>query len=477
MSLRTRIALATAISVAAITLFLGAIGYLGTRSRLFTEIRQELKTQATPYLVPHPAPGENDSENAGPAHGHRGGQGPVCAHPDGFNLRPSGFGGPVGYFQSVCPDGRVVGEAGGSPKLPVTARVRAIARAARGSDYFSAVVDHTRVEILAIGDRPDRKAIEVALPLTETDHTLDGLIITYLILVAVGIVLAGIVGFTIGRVAVAPILRFAARTEQATSSLTRPGRLELGPTSELRRLAASFNRTLDALEASVEAQRHLIADASHELRTPMAALRSNIQIFLDAEQLPVEDRLELQASIMAELDELTQLVADVLELARGARAGARREPVELDVVVGEAVERARRRAPEMRFELDLEPTVVDGSPELIARAVSNLIDNARKWSDPDGLVEVTLSGGTLTVRDHGPGIAEEDLPHVFDRFYRSDRARRMPGSGLGLAIVKQAAEAHGGEATAANGPGGGALMRVSFAVAARPAPPEPAARA
>jgi two-component system sensor histidine kinase MprB len=475
MSLRTRIALATALSVAAITLLLGAIGYLGTRSRLLSEIRQELATQAAPFLAPHPASGDSDTDYSG-QHGER--HRPACAHSAGFHIHAAPLGGPTGYFQSVCPDGRVVAEAGGVRRLPVTARVRAIARRARGSDYFSAVVDHTRVEILAIGDRPDRKAIEVALPLTATNQTLDGLIDTYLILVGVGIVLGGILGWAIGRVAVAPILRFAARTEEATSSLTRPGRLEPGASSELRRLATSFNRTLDALEASVEAQRHLIGDASHELRTPMTALRSNIQIFLDADRLPAEDRLELQGAIVAELDELTQIVADVLELARGARVDERREPVELDVIVAEAVERARRRAPELRFELDLEPTIVDGAPELMARAVSNLIDNARKWSDPDGLVEVTLRAGTLIVRDHGPGIAEVDLPHVFDRFYRSGRARRMPGSGLGLAIVKQAAEAHGGQATAANGPGGGALMRVSFAGAARRAPAEPpAARA
>jgi len=468
-SLRTRIALATALSVAAITLVLGAIGYLGTRSRLLSEIRQELATQAAPYLGPHPRSGDQDNDNPR--------RHPVCAHARGFRIPRSPLGGPTGYFQSVCPNGRVVTESGG-PQLPVTPRVRAIARAARGTAYFSATVDDTPVEILAVGDRPDWKAVEVALPLTDTERTLDGLLDTYLILVAVGVVLGGILGWAIGRVAVAPILRFAARTERATSSLAQPGRLELGPTSELRRLATSFNRTLDALEASVEAQRHLIADASHELRTPMAALRSNIQIFLDADRLPAEDRRELQGAIVAELDELTQIVADVLELARGARIDERREPVELDVVVSEAVERARRRAPEMRFELDLEPTVVDGSPELIARAVSNLIDNARKWSDRDGLVEVTLRGGMLTVRDHGPGIPEADLPHVFDRFYRSERARRMPGSGLGLAIVKQAAEAHDGHVSAANGPGGGALMGVSFAGATRRASAEPpAARA
>ncbi len=461
MSLRSRIALATAACVAAISLMLGAIGYIGTRSRLLSEVRQELATRAAPYLTAHGGSADGDRDDGSASHPPVRGAG-VCARPGDLHIRPSAFGGPTGYFQSVCPGGRVVADEGGVPKLPVTPRVRAIARAATGSEYFSAVVDHTRVEILAIGDRPDHKAIEVALPLGATDHTLDGLLVTYLVLAGVGIVLAGVVGLVIGRAAVAPILRFAARTEQATSSLTRPGRLELGPTSELQRLAASFNRMLDALEESVRAQRHLIADASHELRTPMSALRSNIQIFLDSGQLPAEERLELQSAIVAELDELTQLVSDVLELARGARDEDRVEPIELDQVVREAVDRARRRAPGMTFRLDIPPIVIHGTPELVDRAVGNLIDNARKWSDPNGLVEVALDGATVIVRDHGPGIADADLPHVFDRFYRSDRARRMPGSGLGLAIVKQAAEAHGGRATAANAPGGGALMRVSF---------------
>jgi two-component system, OmpR family, sensor histidine kinase MprB len=231
---------------------------------------------------------------------------------------------------------------------------------------------------------------------------------------------------------------------------------------ELRRLAASFNETLDALERSIEAQRHLVADASHELRTPIAALRSNIQIFLDSGRLPEEDRAGLQQSILAELDELTYLVADVLELARGSAPASRHESIELDTLVREAVERTRRRAPELSFQLELAPTVITGDPERVARAVTNLVDNARKWSPPDGEVEIDLRDGVLSVRDHGPGFDEHDLPHVFDRFYRAEVARRMPGSGLGLAIVKQAAEAGGGSAAAANAPDGGALVTVRF---------------
>ena len=429
MSLRSRIALATAVSVAAISLVLGAIGYLGDARAAVLRGAPGARHAGRPILTSHGGPADPDDNGRRPPTG--GGQ--VCAQPGDVHVRASPFGGPTGYLQSVCPDGRVVADEGGTPKLPVTPRVHAIARAASGRTYFSAVVDRTRVEILAIGDRPDHKAIEVALPLTATDHTLDGLLITYLLLVGVGIVLAGIVGLAIGRAAVAPILRFAARSEQATSSLTRPGRLELGSTSEMRRLATSFNRTLDALEESVQAQRHLIADASHELRTPLAALRSNIQIFLDAGQLPVEERVELQAAIVAELDELTGVVSDVVELARGSRTDDRVEPIELDVVVREAVERARRRAPEMQFSLELEPTVIDGSPDLVARAVGNLIDNARKWSSPDGLIEVSLARGTVTVRDHGPGIAEcgpsARLRPVLPLRPGAGDARLRPGTG------------------------------------------------
>jgi two-component system sensor histidine kinase MprB len=172
----------------------------------------------------------------------------------------------------------------------------------------------------------------------------------------------------------------------------------------------------------------------------------------------------LRADIVTELDELTALVAAIVELARGTTPNAGEvDDVRLDLVVEQLVERARRRADaRVSFDLDLEPTLLRGQQERIARAVSNLIDNARKWSPPGGLVEIRLHGGELSVRDHGPGFADEDIPHVFDRFFRSDRARAMPGSGLGLAIVRQAADAGGGWVKAANAPGGGAIVQVSF---------------
>ena len=460
MSLKRRIAAAAAVAVAAVAVAVAVISYVSTRSHLIGEVKSELWTRARPELQPHD---QGSGLGQQGDHGDHGDQGDFAPPPN----QP--FGGAEGYFQVVHPNGAVTLLPNETVRLPVGPRAVQIARAARGSYFMDTTVSGHHLEVLTVGDPSDHWAIQVALPLAEVDAVLRGLLLPYVLLIAGGIVLAALLGLAISRSALRPIERFVARTERVTRELERPARLEETDAVELRRLAASFNQTLDALEQSIEAQRHLVADASHELRTPIAALRSNIQIFLDADRLPAGEREELQQSILAELDELTQIVADVLELARGSAPSARVEPVELDTLVREAVERAQRRAPELRFELALEPTVVEGVPERIARAVANVVDNARKWSPPDGQIEVRLRDGSLTVRDHGPGFAEKDLPHVFDRFYRAERARRLPGSGLGLAIVKQAAEAHGGTVRAANAPDGGAIVSVSFGAPIRAA--------
>jgi two-component system sensor histidine kinase MprB len=461
-SLRRRIAAAAAVAVAAVAVAVALIGYFTTRSHLSGEVKSELRGRASEFVQ-------------SPGHGHAGGPGggPQPPHRDHDDFRiPAGpLGGPQGVFQVVNPSGQVPLNSG----LPVTREVSEIARRGRGSVFYDARVGtgHSHVEIYAVWDPGDRHVVMVALSLADDDAVLHGLLLPYGLLIAGGVVLAALLGLAISRSALRPIERFVARTERVTRELDRPARLEETDAIELRRLATSFNQTLDALERSTEAQRHLVADASHELRTPIAALRSNIQIFLEAERLPEPEREELQESILAELDELTQIVADVMELARGSSPDLDSEPVELDTIVRDSVERSQRRAPKLRFNLDLEPTIVNGVPERVGRAVTNVIDNARKWSPVDGEIDVRLHGGVLTVRDHGPGFGARDLPHVFDRFYRATQARRMPGSGLGLAIVKQAAEAHGGYVEAVNAPDGGAAVTLSFGPAA--ADPSPSA--
>jgi two-component system sensor histidine kinase MprB len=278
------------------------------------------------------------------------------------------------------------------------------------------------------------------------------------------VVLAALLGALVARTALAPIGRFTERTEQLSGNLDLSHRLEVEGRDELARLAESFNGTLDALERSLQAQRHLIADASHELRTPISSLRANIQVLGEAERLAPEEQASLREDIVAELDELTALVGDVVELARGGASDGSVDDVRLDAVVRDTVARAGRRADrhEVDCELALEPTIVRGQADRIGRAVSNLVDNARKWSPAGAAVEIALEDGVLSVRDHGPGFQDADLPFVFDRFYRARDARRLPGSGLGLAIVRQAAEACGGFAEAQNAPDGGALLRVGF---------------
>jgi two-component system sensor histidine kinase MprB len=491
MSLQRRIAAAAAFGVAAVCLIFAPVGYLSTRAKLYQEVKQELYRLTLPNLGPHggaqpgggtPPGGGNpgSANNPGGGGGDHDADDISCAkaawpqQDDGGG--DAALGGPAGYFQSICPGatGKVLALNGKTPKLPVTPRVRQVATTLKGAYYFTANVGKTHLEIYVTPDRADKKAIEAAVPLTTIDDALHGLLLTYGLLLGVGMVLAAWIGALVARSALAPIRRFTSQTEQITSALDKPRRIDEVGAIEIRRMAASFNQTLGALERSVEAQRHLIADASHELRTPIAALRSNIQIFLEADQLPPEDQAELRDAILAELDDLTQLVSDVLALARGSSANEAVDELELDAIVSEATERAIRRSQNVTFNTELEPTLITNSPDRVTRAVTNIVDNARKWSPAEGTVEITLAGGVLTVRDHGPGFRAEDLAHVFERFYRSDDARRMPGSGLGLAIVKQAAEAYGGYAMVSNAPDGGAIVTVSFGSARieRPALPQ-----
>jgi len=315
----------------------------------------------------------------------------------------------------------------------------------------------------------DGGAVQVARPLAEVDHALSRLRFVLLVVGLAGIAVAAVLGGLVARAALAPIARFTRRTEALTADPDPSHRLEAKGRDELARLAQSFNATLDALERSVQAQRSLVADASHELRTPIASLRANIQMLEDADRLPARELEDLRADIVEELDALTALVGDVVELARGGELRARADDVALDRIVESAIEKTGRRSRDLRFQTRLEPTLVCGSPEQIDRAVVNLLDNAVKWSPPGGEVEVTLSNGVLSVRDSGPGFDPKDLPHVFDRFYRAEKARGLPGSGLGLAIVRQTVEAHGGFARATNDPRGGARLEITFGDAAPPA--------
>jgi two-component system, OmpR family, sensor histidine kinase MprB len=456
-TLRTRIAAAAGIAVAITALALAAGDYAGTRSTLRGQIDKALTSRAQEVT--------NYNHHGRPPDGSGGGgDGGGGDMPDGPIIAPPStqFGDASGFVQQIAPDGTVRrGDPNETGKLPLDARARATAKSGSGRYFTDTSVGGVHLRVLTIGVGSDG-AIQVARPLTEVDAELSRLVKQLAIVAGVGVLLAIALGAIVARTALKPIRRFTRTTEALTGDPDLSHRLEETGRDELTRLARSFNRTLDALEASASAQRNLVADASHELRTPIASLRANIQVLEDADRLAPEDLVDLRADIISELDELTALVGDIVELARGSRPADRLDDVQLDTLVASLVDRFERRFPDLHFERSLDPTVVSGEPERIARAVSNLLDNASKWSPAGGTIEVVLAEGTVSVRDHGRGFAEQDLPHVFDRFYRASDARSTTGSGLGLAIVRQAAESHGGAVEALNARDGGGMVRVRF---------------
>jgi two-component system sensor histidine kinase MprB len=463
MTLRTRMGAVAGLAVAGVVVCAAIAIYVADRSELRGQIDTSLEDVARPFEMNRRGPG------GGPGGGEPGGGGPGGGDEQRRPSRdrppgppPALFGGASGYVQFIEPDGRVLRPSEETRALPVDRRALEVARTGRGRFFKDTDAANVHLRVLTTPDA-DGGAVQVARPLTEVDHLLSRLRFILVAIGLAGIALAVIVGALVARAALSPVTRFTRRTEALTADPDPAHRLEVKGRDELARLAQSFNATLDALERSVEAQRNLVADASHELRTPIASLRANIQMLRDADRLPDHEREGLRADIVEELDALTALVGDVVELARGAQLRAAADDVALDKIVQSALARARRRFPAIHFSDQLDPTLISGSPEQIDRAVVNLLDNAVKWSPPGGgEVEVALKNGVLSVRDHGPGFDVKDLPHVFDRFYRADKARGLVGSGLGLAIVRQTAEAHGGYARAVNDSGGGARLEVSF---------------
>jgi two-component system sensor histidine kinase MprB len=467
MTLRVRLGLAAGIAVAIAVVAVVVSAYEGTRSDLQGQLDNSIRRLAQPVLAR--ASGPPGVFTPGPQGPGGGGQpAPPSGQRDadeGLGLDrqgPQAFGGPSGTFTLVYPSGGTYSPPSQQYRIPADSRAKALARSGNGSYFASMTVSKTHIRVLVSGIG-QKGALMVALPMTDIDHTLHNQLLLLIGIGAGGIALAAFLGILVARTALAPIARFTRRTEAIAAAPERlDQRVEATGRDELSRLGRTFNATLDALELSVQAQRNLVADASHELRTPIATLRANLQLLRDEDRLSQGDRDALREDMIRELDELTGLVGDVVELARGSKPSGVQGDVRVDEIVGSEVERTMRRAPELTVNASLEPTLVHGDGDRIARVVANLLDNARKWSPPDAVIDVTLDGGTLTVRDHGPGFRDQDLPYVFDRFHRSPDARSKPGSGLGLAIVRQAAEAHGGFAAAANAPDGGAVLRVGF---------------
>ena len=382
-------------------------------------------------------------------------------------LPPEKFGGATGVAQVVTQAGGVVGPASGFPsELPVTDATFAVATGRKGAAFIDQTVSGVHVRVLSV-KLPGGQVLQVARPLTDVDRTLRDLLWVLLAVTAGGIALAAGLGLFVARSTLRPVRRLSDTAEHVAATQDLSQRLPDGGRDELDRLGGSFNSMLAALESSREAQRQLVADASHELRTPLTSVRTNLELLARAPDLPDAERERIVASVGGQVEELSVLVGDLVDLARpnGADTGEEPEDVRLDLLVGDAVTAARSHAADREFVVDAAPCVVSGSRPRLYRAIRNLLDNAVKWSPPGTPVEVSVRDAEVVVRDHGPGIPDEDLPHIFDRFYRASSARGLPGSGLGLAIVRQVAETHGGSVTAESLGEGGTRLRLQLSPA------------
>lgn len=452
MTLRRRLVVLTAAAVAAAVALASAGAWVIARGQLRAQVDDAL--QAAVPRVETAGPGEDvlvPADEPGLPREHV--QLFVPADP---------LGQPSPYVQGVLPDGSVLAGPRGR-RLPVDDEVRAVAAGEREAYFRDANVDGTHVRMLvtrgALGD-----ALQLARPLTEVDRTLNRLALLLGGVGLGGILVAAGLGLLVARATLRPVRRLTETAEHVASTQDLSRRLEADPDGdELERLGASFNAMLAALERSRDAQRQLVADASHELRTPLTSVRTNIELLARARDLPAADRQRALESAREQLADLSVLVGDLVDAARDGPVPAEEvEELRLDVLVEEAVAAARRHAPDRELRVEAEPCLVRGSRVRLHRAVANLLDNALKWSPPDEAVDVCVRDGLVTVRDRGPGFAADDLPHVFDRFYRAPSARGLPGSGLGLAIVRQAAEAHGGAVRAENAADGGARLTLSL---------------
>jgi two-component system, OmpR family, sensor histidine kinase MprB len=461
-SLRTRLTLAGGGAVFAALAIASAVIYLDVRSNLHDQIDVSLIRMADDAATRWAAANDGSKVSAGKIPAPKKGQLLFGKQAPGiYQVIPSldalrspastGWVPLIGQDKLVAvgqapPYFRDVHFGGGQPMRLYTMRL---------PSSSAGLVRAGRLPISSVG------LVRAGRPLTEANATIAS--VRWLL---IGLTLGGaLAAALLGRLAANAVLRpvrtlaGAVRDVSATRDLAR--RIPVSGRDEVASLADDFNAMLAALDDSQQAQQQLIADASHELRTPLTAHRANIEL-LARPDLPVERRRRVLGAAVRSIEELSALVGDLIQAARDGRSVDAREPLALDELVSAAVERARHRAPGLRFDSRLEPCRIVGARSRLERAVDNVLDNAIKWSPPGGTVDIRVADGTLTVRDHGPGIAEADLPHVFDRFYRAAAARALPGSGLGLAIVKQTVDDHAGSVAIANADGGGVLITLRF---------------
>jgi two-component system, OmpR family, sensor histidine kinase MprB len=453
-TLRRRLTLLAAISVAVAIVVAAVASYVAVRTELRDQVDDSLRETVTRFeqRVSAGAPPSLDQLQSLPA-----------PPPGAIAIT----GGPENgaFIQLIDPSGQTQQLPGG-PTIPVSSADREIAASGQGESLTDATVNDRHLRVLTV-PVADQGAVQIGRSLEGVDDVLANLRVILVIVCLAGVGAAALIARLLALRVLAPVrdLTETADHVAATDDLSR--RIEVDREDEIGRLATRFNAMLDAIESSQEslthsltAQSQLVADASHELRTPIASLRTDVESLIEHPELPEGERARRLDAVSERIEELTALVNDVIELARGDQPAGEAEDVRLDEVVAESVARLRRLAPERPVEASLEQSVIEGRPDRIARAVNNLLDNANKYSPAGRPIQVVVADGEVIVRDHGPGLAPDELEHAFDRFWRGAGSRETAGSGLGLAIVRQVAEAHGGEASVANANGGGAEFRL-----------------
>jgi two-component system sensor histidine kinase MprB len=442
--LQRRVAYLTTVAVALAVAATGIAGYVTLRFSLYNALDDELTEIATSLAVPV----AQDIRNLGglTERALRAGNVSVAA------VRSDG----AIYY---VPDERT--------HLVLGPEEIAVAKVHQGTSVRSgvdSVGEEYRIVAVPIADLGNY-ALVLGRPLEATNDILSSLWLVLIVFGAAGVIVSAVTGAGVARSSLRPFRQLSAAVEHvtATDELTP---IEVTSSSDdLSRLAEAFNRMLRSLDSSRERQQRLIADAGHELRTPLTSLRTNIELLAaDAEtdMLKPADRVEILADVSAQLIEFTTLIGDLVQLARDERVAPSPEPIDFRDVVNTAIDRVRRRGKGLIFDVELNPLYVIGESETLERAVTNLLDNAVKWSPPGGTIRVQLEGDRLRVADQGPGIKDADLPHVFDRFFRSDAARNTPGTGLGLSIVAQTITRHGGWVKAGHSAQGGAEFTISL---------------
>jgi len=437
MKLRTRVAVLTASAAAVAVVLVSVSAWFVARSQMRASVDEQLQERAE-FVNNFPSGGREPG-------GARGG-------------RP-GFlqGGAV--EQRFGRDGVVISV--GEFEIPVSEQDKAVARGENDQVFHDVTVDdvHFRVLTFSLDSNPG-VAVTFAAPLSQVDDSLDRLRGALIVLSALGIVGAAGIGLVVARRSLRPVERLTSAAEHVAATQDFDSEIPVERPDELGSLAESFNRMLGALSTSRDQQHRLVTDASHELRTPLTSLRTNVELLQRAGDAEPELRSQVMDDVVFELDELTALVTELVELATDRHDSGDAEPTNLGSVAEAVVERHRRRS-DATINISADDSMVLAVPALLERAVSNLVDNAVKFS-ADGRVEVVVAEGSVEVSDDGPGIPESDLDQVFERFWRADTARTMPGSGLGLSIVKQVATAHGGDVTASASVSGGARFVLRF---------------